>query len=62
MPSRANVEAGEKIYEIIKNSSEEDLIIVFFQEAAPLLCYSEDECRQGSALMMSFKTGKTIKK
>ena len=31
MPSRANVEAGEKIYEIIKNSSEEDLIIVCFR-------------------------------
>ena len=63
MPSRANVEAGEKIYEIIKNSSEEDLIIVLVSGGgSALLCYSEDECRQGSALYDEFlKTGKTIK-
>jgi glycerate 2-kinase len=61
-PSQVNLEAGEKIYEIIKNSSEEDLIIVLVSGGgSALLCYGDDECDQGIKLYDSFlKSGKTI--
>ena len=61
-PSEVNVEAGKKIYEIIKDSGAEDLIIVLVSGGgSALLCYPEDEYIQGSKLYDSFlKTGKTI--
>lgn len=62
IPSQINIDAGEKIYEIIKNSSVEDLIIVLVSGGgSALLCYGDNECRQGIKLYDSFlKTGKTI--
>jgi glycerate-2-kinase len=56
------VEAGNKIYEIIKDSTEEDLIIVLVSGGgSALLCYPESEHVQGLALYNSFlKTGGTI--
>lgn len=61
-PSQINVKAGERIYEIIKNSSAEDLIIVLVSGGgSALLCYSENEYRQNAALYDEFlKSGKTI--
>jgi glycerate-2-kinase len=61
-PSEVNVEAGEKIYEIIKNSTEEDLIIVLVSGGgSALLCYGKDECRDGVKLYDAFLgSGKTI--
>jgi glycerate-2-kinase len=61
-PSEVNIPAGKKIYEIIKDSSEEDLIIVLVSGGgSALLCYQESECVQGLALYDSFlKSGKTI--
>ncbi|MFA5778357.1 MAG: DUF4147 domain-containing protein [Candidatus Paceibacterota bacterium] len=61
-PSEINLEAGEKIYEIVKGSSEEDLIIVLVSGGgSALLCNSEDECEQGIRLYDAFlKSGKTI--
>jgi glycerate-2-kinase len=61
-PSEVNVEAGEKIYEIIKNSTEEDLIIVLVSGGgSSLLCYGKDECRDGVKLYDAFLgSGKTI--
>ncbi len=61
-PSEANVEAGKKIYEIIKDSSDEDLIIALVSGGgSALLCSGKDECEQGIKLYDSFlKTGKTI--
>ncbi|KKT24677.1 MAG: Glycerate kinase [Candidatus Nomurabacteria bacterium GW2011_GWF2_43_8] len=57
IPSRVNQEAGEKIYEIVKDSTEKDLVIVLVS----LLCYPESECEQGQQLYNSFlKSGKTI--
>jgi glycerate-2-kinase len=60
--SEANVEAGNKIYEIIKDSTEEDLIIVLVSGGgSALLCYPESEYIQGAKLYDAFlKTGGTI--
>jgi glycerate-2-kinase len=60
--SEANVEAGKKIYEIIKDSTEEDLIIVLVSGGgSALLCYPEDEYKEGAKLYDAFlKTGGTI--
>ena len=61
-PSEKNVEAGNKIYEIIKDSTEEDLIIVLVSGGgSALLCYPESECVEGAKLYDSFlETGGTI--
>ncbi|OGI68416.1 hypothetical protein A2738_00820 [Candidatus Nomurabacteria bacterium RIFCSPHIGHO2_01_FULL_42_15] len=61
-PSMMNVEAGEKIYEILKNGSEDDLIIVLVSGGgSALLCYSKEECEQNMALYDEFlKCGGTI--
>src|SRR3989338_2948267 len=61
-PSRGNVEAGEKIYNIVKNSEVDDLIIVVVSGGgSALLCGSTSECQEGIRLYDSFlKTGKTI--
>ncbi|MDR3519292.1 MAG: DUF4147 domain-containing protein [Candidatus Pacebacteria bacterium] len=58
----ANVVAGKKIYEIIKDSTEEDLIIVLVSGGgSALLCYPESEYIQGAKLYDEFlKTGGTI--
>ncbi len=62
VPSNANVEAGRRIYEIISNSNEEDLIIALVSGGgSALLCYPEEECRAGAELYDAFlKTGGTI--
>src|SRR3989344_1222459 len=61
-PSQANVDAGEKIYQIIKDSTPEDLIIVLVSGGgSALLCYGDSECKQNVALYDEFlKSGKTI--
>jgi glycerate-2-kinase len=61
-PSQTNALAGEKIYEIIKDSSAEDLIIVLVSGGgSALLCYPRSECDQSQILYDSFlKSGKTI--
>ena len=61
-PSRENILAGEKIYEIIKDSKADDLVIVLVSGGgSALLCYPENEREQGIKLYDSFlKTGKTI--
>ena len=61
-PSEINVVAGKKIYEIVKDSTEEDLIIVLVSGGgSALLCLKEEECEQGIKLYDSFlKSGKTI--
>ena len=61
-PSQINIDAGERIYEIIKDGSEEDLIIVLVSGGgSALLCYSESECEQNIKLYNGFlKSGKTI--
>lgn len=61
-PSEANIEAGKKIYKIIENSTEEDLIIVLVSGGgSALLSYPESEYIQGAKLYDTFLgTGKTI--
>ena len=61
-PSFQNFEAGKKIYEIVKDSTEEDLIIVLVSGGgSALLCYPENEYIQGTKLYEAFLgTGKTI--
>jgi len=61
-PSEANLEAGKKIYEILNNSDENDLIIALVSGGgSALLCYGEDECKEGAKLYDAFlKSGKTI--
>jgi len=61
-PSEENVEAGKKIYEIINQSNEDDLIIVLVSGGgSALLCYPENEYVQGAKLYDAFlKSGKTI--
>ena len=61
-PSEVNVEAGEKIYQIIQDSKEDDLIIVLVSGGgSALLCRDNDECAQGIRLYDSFlKSGKTM--
>lgn len=62
-PSEINISAGEKINEIIKDSSADDLIIVLISGGgSALLCYPESECVEGTKLYDAFlKSGKTIK-
>jgi glycerate 2-kinase len=62
VPSSLNVEAGQKIYEIIKDSKEDDLIIVLVSGGgSALLCYPESEHLQGSKLYNAFLgAGRTI--
>ena len=56
--SAANVEAGERIYEIVKDSGEEDLIIVLVSGGgSALLCYSKSECEQNVAIYDEFLNG-----
>jgi glycerate-2-kinase len=61
-PSKENVEAGKKIYEIIEDSKKDDLIIVLVSGGgSALLCYPEDEWIEGAKLYDAFlKAGKTI--
>ncbi len=61
-PTKMNVDAGERIFEIIKGSTVDDLIIVLVSGGgSSLLCYGEDECRQSGMLYDEFlKSGKTI--
>jgi len=61
-PSSANIKGGEKIYDITKDSTENDLIIVLVSGGgSALLCYDERECEQGAKLYDSFlHSGKTI--
>lgn len=61
-PSEANIEAGRKIYELIEESTEEDLIIVLVSGGgSALLCYPENEYKQGAKLYDAFLgSGKTI--
>jgi glycerate-2-kinase len=62
LPSPANMLAGEKIYNIVKDANEEDLIIALVSGGgSALLCYGENECLQGGRLYSAFlKSGKTI--
>ena len=61
-PSEMNIEAGGKIYEMIKDSNEDDLIIVLVSGGgSALLCYPENESIEGAKLYDAFlKAGKTI--
>jgi len=61
-PSDVNIEAGKKIYNIVNESNEDDLIIVLVSGGgSALLCYPESECRQGRELYDIFlKCGQTI--
>jgi len=61
-PSSENVIAGEKIFEVIKDSTEKDLVIVLVSGGgSALLCSSEDEYIQGAKLYDAFLgAGKTI--
>ncbi len=61
-PSMANIIPGQKIYEIIKDSKEDDLIIVLVSGGgSALLNYPESEVAQGKMLYNNFlKSGRTI--
>ncbi len=61
-PSESNNKAGKKIYEIIKDSSIDDLILVLVSGGgSALLCYPESECVEGAKLYDAFLgSGKTI--
>jgi glycerate-2-kinase len=61
-PTRQNIDAGKRIYEIVSNSNEEDLIIVLVSGGgSALLCYPESEYQEGARLYDNFlKSGKTI--
>jgi glycerate-2-kinase len=61
-PSEANIPAGKRIYEILKDSKEDDLIIVLVSGGgSALLNYPESEVAQGKMLYDNFlKSGKTI--
>ncbi len=61
-PSEVNLEAGKKIYEIVNQSNEEDLIIVIVSGGgSAFLNYPDSEYIQGAKLYDAFlKTGKTI--
>lgn len=61
-PSEANLEAGAKIFKIVNDSTEQDLVIVLVSGGgSALLAYTKEECEQGARLYDSFlKTGKTI--
>jgi len=55
-------EAGQKIHKILKDSTEDDLVIAIISGGgSALLCYGDNECGQGIKLYDSFlKSGKTI--
>ena len=61
-PSEINVEAGKKIYDMVDQSSKDDLIIAIISGGgSALLCPTESECEQEIKLYDAFlKTGKTI--
>ncbi len=61
-PSLLNTVAGKKIYDLLDGSTEDDLIIVLISGGgSALLCYGEDEYKQGEKLYDSFfKFGKNI--
>lgn len=61
-PSLDNVVAGNKIYEILRDSTEEDLIIVLVSGGgSALLCYGQDEYKNGVRLYDAFLgAGRTI--
>ena len=61
-PSEVNFEAGKKIYEIVKDSNEDDLIIVLVSGGgSALLSYPESEVEQGLKLYENaLKSGQTI--
>ncbi|MFA6510252.1 MAG: glycerate-2-kinase family protein [Candidatus Paceibacterota bacterium] len=61
-PSAPNILAGQKIFELVKNSTIDDLIIALVSGGgSALLCSSAKESEQGIKLYESFlKTGKTI--
>ncbi|MFA6300776.1 MAG: DUF4147 domain-containing protein [Candidatus Paceibacterota bacterium] len=61
-PSTANTEASKRIYEIAKDSKEDDLIIVLVSGGgSALLCSTEVECEQGIKLYDAFLgSNKTI--
>jgi len=63
LPSVQNIKAGKKIFELINNSNEDDLIITLVSGGgSALLCYPESEYTQGAKLYNAFlKSGKTIK-
>jgi len=62
-PSKENVEVGEKIYKLLKDSTEDDLIISLVSGGgSALLCYPDSECDESAKLYDSFlESGKTIK-
>ncbi len=61
-PSMANIEAGRKIYDLVDQSTEGDLIIaVISGGGSALLCPTKDECEQGIKLYdLSIKSGAKI--
>ncbi len=61
-PSLTNVAPGKRIYELLKDSTEKDLIITIVSGGgSALLCYPESECIQGEKLYNTFlKSGQTI--
>ncbi|MBU0611849.1 DUF4147 domain-containing protein [Patescibacteria group bacterium] len=61
-PSEVNIEAGKKIFDMVNNSKEDDLVIsIVSGGGSALLCYPENECEQGRKLYDVFlKSGKTI--
>ena len=57
-PSKINIDAGERIYKIIKDSNAEDLIIVLVSGGgSSLLCYSEQEREQDVKIYDEFLQG-----
>jgi glycerate-2-kinase len=61
-PSEMNTQGGRKVYEIIKDSKEEDLVFVLVSGGgSALLSYPDSEYEQGAKLYDAFlKSGKTI--
>jgi len=61
-PSKMNIPAGKRIYEIVDNSRADDLIIVIVSGGgSSLLCSSENECIQERSLYeASLKSKETI--
>jgi glycerate-2-kinase len=54
-PSPQNTEASRKIYDIVKDSKEDDLIIALVSGGgSALLCSSDEECVQGAKLYDAF--------
>ena len=59
--SEVNILPGKKIFEMVENSNEDDLVIAIVSGGgSALLCYPESECPQGIELYNEFlKCGKT---